>query len=323
MTIKKLAVACGISAAFGLGAVGNAQADAIANSLIDVSNFILLGNGGVQLSLADFVPGSLAFQDNLTNTANLNPGGFQAQFATTSGFVPATDALQACVGACVFGQNDFTVHNPPPTSNYARSDSLLTGVPITGTLITPVVRAATIAETSIHGNASGGSNSDILLTSSLQFVLAHNIGGAGISFDATAFLRAWTAAGTTTGTLAGAGYKWELKLVDGVTGATLIDWQPDGNTATGVQTGLNVTSEACNLVDNATAGPNQPSAPADDCTGHFFATTNFALLANHPYSFTIDQHVTTQAQETVAEPQALALLGLGLAALGFIRRRKN
>jgi hypothetical protein len=321
MTFKKLAVAVGISVAFGLGAAGNARADAMANALIDVSNFILTGPAGVPLNITDF--SQISFQDTLVNNALLNPGGFDAQFAATNTFSAATDAPMACVGAPCAGipQNLFVPATVPPTSTYARSDSLLTGVPITGVPFALGVRAGTIAETSINTNASGGSSSDILLTSSFQFVLAHDIAGADIHFDATTFLRAWTAALSLPGTTAGAGFKWELTLVDGIGGATLIDWIPNGNIATGTQTGLTVTSEGCNLVANASATFNQPSAPTENCTGSFAAVTNFVLLANHPYSFTIHHNVSTQATEVIAEPGALALLGIGLAGLGFVRRR--
>src|SRR5205823_5118842 len=138
------------------------------------------------------------------------------------------------------------------------------------------------AETSILGNAFGGSTTDIIGTTTFTFVLAHDVAQADIEFNATDYLQAWTAAGTGSGTSAGADIKWEFVLA-GPSGV-LIDWLPNGSTTTGTQTGLTVTAEGCNLNANATASFNQPNAPLINCTGTFAAVTNFALLANTQYS---------------------------------------
>ena len=140
----------------------------------------------------------------------------------------------------------------------------MTGQPITGTPFPVGSNASGIAETSIgHTNASGGSSSDLLLTTTFEFELAHPVAQADIEFDANTFLLAWTALGSLPGSSAGAGFKWEITLVDGTTGATLVDWIPNGNIATGTQTGLTVSSEDCTLVANASATFNQPSGRND------------------------------------------------------------
>ena len=93
---KKLtATAIAVSAALGAAAAsGPAQADALAEAIINVTNFTLTNgsNGGTPLSAGDF--SSLTIQDNLTNTASLNPGGlFSATNSSASTFSASIDAL--------------------------------------------------------------------------------------------------------------------------------------------------------------------------------------------------------------------------------------
>ena len=73
MKFKKLGTAVAVSAALGTGMIGQAHADAFAESILLISNFILTKGGTTPFAVTDF--SQLTIQDTLTksikNTINL------------------------------------------------------------------------------------------------------------------------------------------------------------------------------------------------------------------------------------------------------------
>jgi hypothetical protein len=315
-SLKRSVVA--LALASGLAGVQSAKADALAASDVLISN-LLFQNAATNTTLttSDFVA-PLLFSTNASVTASLN-----GLTSTTTVNTPAGSDLYACAPGSVGcpANNTFPFVMPPPTTTFSEADQLEVGAPIAGLVVngTPVPVGATVdtaSNVSLATQAEGGANATNGLSSTFEFALAHDT-AVNITFDATLFLDAFTAAGSPfpTNAFASSQVCFTVTPVGGST--AVINYCPG-------LTGVGITSSTTPFSLNQSVSVIAPVNGEDRVgpeSGSFSATT-VTLTGGTLYRLSASEVATSSALE-VPEPGTLALVGLGL--LGFVgfRRRSS
>ncbi|MNT50946.1 PEP-CTERM motif protein [compost metagenome] len=120
-------------------------------------------------------------------------------------------------------------------------------------------------------------------------------------------------------------------------GATVFNWTPDGVIGSGIfggtenADGANLnTSLATNFLtrgnlftyDPSGCGTPTGTGVGTACGSNFSSVSNALTAGNYTLTLNAVESVDLVKQAATPEPGTLALLGLGLAGLGYARRRK-
>ena len=306
---KKALVMSAAVAAMSFGAIGNASADAFAQSILSINNFRLLHSNGTAFSLADF--DALDGVNSAHARASLNGVTATAvpqDVNILSGMNP--DVAHQFVGLPnpPRPENNFT---PFPTplpvpGTFGYADQNLSGSAIAIGSAPAGANAQTRADASLQSNGSASGDSDVGTSTSFNFSLA---GGDSMTFafDATPFTQAFTTAGTSTNAIAR--LSWSLNIVNLTTGAIVFVFQP------GQLNGSANASRTGTFAGLTTYNPGLLS----------FSAVSPLLNSADNYQLTIQHNTLANAlqQNAVPEPATLAIFGLGLLGMTAFKRRRT
>lgn len=343
MNIKKSILATAVAGFLSVGMIGQASAYTGAGASTEYQDFLISFNQDNTITGFTFTVGASATL-NGDNTGSNDPdqtcGGLPGPGGTNntcSGGTPTLDIdLQVAPGSTTaHTNNDFTLDGPGVGTTYSYGDSAIIASELVFTDPTDrdPTHAGHIAETELNETGTGSADSKILSNTGFNVTfIAGDIGEITIEFIADPSAYAKSDNPDSVFVSANAALEASIR-VSGADGEAT--WSPDGddtNGCDGTETGvISCTGETDELTLNqvVTIGPGDVDPDEDtfslDHTFYNYSITFSGLTSGEQYSLSLSSQnqtaVTKIAQ--VPEPGVLALMGISLAGLGVVRRRKK
>lgn len=309
--------------------------------VIGMADLAVLSLGVVTPARQPVIGGIVIKSDQRTGSAASNFNGVQGTGAgdgsltgnSTSG--STVDVKYRCAGDCgptmkalyaggiqAVGtvepqpENNLTTHVKTANVNYALGDMTISGTAVSGPGANGLTRAdSSVANANNIGGASANINNTVRATSTTKFTLLNpdpngpnpttTTLDAAFSLTYDVFRKVWIdpLMPANESGIASAGTTFVLSLTSSDDPLfTTLTWRPDA---------LNDTKGAFSSADNSEF----------EQTGTIFSETR-TLHAGKTYILTVTQSAISSASQ-VPEPGSMILVGLGLAALGSVARRRR
>ena len=343
LTKNKLAIAT--AAAMAVGISGQASASIYAGSRMEVQAVNIIVNNtnlGTAVNTFKFTTNATA---NLNGTQAIGPNqGIHNCDETNCVAGPPVLESVASIGAPARTSGDYTFFGP----NHGNQTYAGAAAEITTAQLVDGAPSNTrqIAEVEVAGTGSAEADTTISSETSLNWTFANPVNGGVLilTFEAnpnifvdgnTEDIESLIASGETT-------FQFVLTGANGEN----VQWDPNGgvsgsplefsNCSVGLTcTEINDDEDLNTLVNLPFGNPinrgfsdnrvTQPAASPDWPLNGGFGLYQIEIsgLSQGEYGVTLNVGATTSVIQTVPEPSSLAIVGLGLAGLGFAKRRKS